>query len=184
MQRHYFLDDELDDLEKVSAELQQAGIAGEQVYVLTESEHEVEGRDFNHVWSILKQDTVHSAIIGSVIGVFLAVLVLVGAWASGLPESYTWVPFVFLAIVVLGFCTWEGGLWGIQQPHHEFKRFRTDLEHGRHLLLVEVDGAETETMNNVVSSHATLTRVGEGTPVPRFVRLGHIIFNRYREFGP
>lgn len=184
MQRHYFLDDDLDDLEGTSRELQAAGIPAEQIYVLTQSDHEVDRRSFNHVWSILRQDTVHSAIIGSVIGVGLAVLVLTGAWISGLPASYTWVPFIFLALVVLGFCTWEGGLWGIQEPHHEFRRFQAELENGRHLLLVETNGKQEEALNAVSQGHAQLRRVGEGTAVPAFVRLAHILFNRYRAWGP
>ena len=72
MQRYYFIDENLDDLEQVSAELEGAGIAKEQLYVLTQSDGEVDRRDFNYVWSILKKDTVRSAIIGSLIGIGLA----------------------------------------------------------------------------------------------------------------
>lgn len=184
MKRYYFLDNDLDDLERVSSELQAAGIAGEQIYVLTENDSEVDRRNFNYVWSILRRDTVHSAIIGSVVGVCLALLLVVGAWASGLAEAYTWVPFVFLAIIVFGFCTWEGGLWGIQEPHHEFRHFQSELENGRHLLLVEADKDESERLSTVCCSHPGLTRVGEGRAVPKFVRLGHVLFNRYRQWGP
>lgn len=184
MQRYYFIDENLDDLEQVSAELEGAGIAKEQLYVLTQSDGEVDRRDFNYVWSILKKDTVRSAIIGSLIGIGLAWVVLVAAWASGLPETYTWVPFIFLAIVILGFCTWEGGLWGIQQPHHEFKRFEQELESGRHVLLVETDQEHAAALSAVAEQHPMLRQVGEGTPVPRLVRLVHILFNRYRRWGP
>ncbi|MEM9397979.1 MAG: NAD/FAD-utilizing enzyme [Pseudomonadota bacterium] len=184
MQRYYFIDEDLDDLEKVSAELEGVGIAKEQLYVLTQSDGEVDKRDFNYVWSILKKDTVRSAIIGSLVGVCLAWLVLVGAWASGLPETYTWVPFVFLSIVVLGFCTWEGGLWGIQQPHHEFKRFSEELDKGRHILLVEAEAEYASAMTSVAEKHPMLRKVGEGRPVPKLLRWVHILFNRYRRWGP
>ncbi len=184
MLRHYFLDEDLDDLEAVSSELQAAGIAAEQIYVLTDSDDEVDRRNFNYVWSVLRKDTVRSAIIGSVIGVCLAVLVLAGAWASGIAASYTWTPFVFLAVIVLGFCTWEGGLWGIQEPHHEFKQFQSELENGRHLLLVEASNAQSQALESVCQSHPRLNPVGEGRAVPGFMRLGHILFNRYRAWGP
>ena len=184
MQRHYFSDDSLDDLEQVSQELESAGIAREQLYVLTQSDGEVDNRSFNYVWSILKKDTVRSAIIGSVIGLALAWAVLASAWASGLPDTYTWVPFVFLAIVILGFCTWEGGLWGIHQPHHEFKRFQGELDRGRHILLVETDGHQASVLDRVAGQHPGLVAVGEGRAVPKFFRLGHILFNRYRRWGP
>jgi len=184
MQRHYYLSDSLDELETVSAELQAGGIPGEQIYVLTEREDEVDRRNFNHVWAILRQDTIHSAIIGAMIGACLALLVVLGTWASGLAEVYTWVPFAFLAIILFGFCTWEGGLWGIQEPHHEFRHFQSELERGRHLLLVETDQAQAAIRERVCEAHQSLTRVGEGSAVPRFVRLAHILFNRYRQWGP
>jgi len=184
VQRYYFLDDDLDDLENISSELQAAGIPGEQIYVLTEKDSEVDRRSFNHVWSVLKRDTVHSAVIGSLIGVGLAALLLAGAWAGNLAETYTWTPFVFLAIVVLGFCTWEGGLWGIQEPHYEFGKFQSELKNGRHLLLVEANGVEADTLETVRKSHPGLTPAGQGKAVPRFLRLPHILFNRYRQWGP
>ncbi|MEL7044529.1 MAG: NAD/FAD-utilizing enzyme [Pseudomonadota bacterium] len=184
MLRFYFLGDDLDDLEAVSSELQAAGIAAEQIYVVTDSYDEVDRRNFNHVWSVARKDTVRSAIIGAFVGVCLAALVLVGAWTSGIAESYTWTPFVFLAVVVLGFCTWEGGLWGIQEPHHEFKRFQSELENGRHLLLVEASDAQSSALDSVCEKHSRLTPVGEGKAVPGFMRLGHILFNRYRAWGP
>jgi len=184
MQRFYFLGDDLDELEATSSELQAAGIPPEQIYVLTDSDGEVDRRNFNHVWSVLRKDTVRLAVIGSLVGIVLAALVLAGAWASGIAESYTWTPFVFLAVVVLGFCTWEGGLWGIQEPHHEFKQFQSELQNGRHLLLVEASNAQSSALQSVCRNHARLIPAGEGKAVPGFVRLGHILFNRYRAWGP
>ncbi|MEM1143339.1 MAG: NAD/FAD-utilizing enzyme [Pseudomonadota bacterium] len=184
MRRYYYLDDELDDLERISQELQSAGIPEEQIYVLTQSDDEVDRRNFNYVWSILKKDTVRSAVIGSLIGFALAWAVLVAAWVSGLPTTYTWVPFIFLAVVVLGFCTWEGGLWGIQQPHHEFKRFQGELAKGRHLLLVEAENQDSQALRMVTASHPKLEKAGEGRAMPKLLRMVHILFNRYRRWGP
>lgn len=184
MQRHYFVDDDLDDLETVSEELEDAGIAGEQIYVLTHNEEEVDRRNFNHVWSVLKKDTVRAALLGALIGVCLAAAVLAGAWASGLPQTYSWAPFTFLAIILLGFSTWEGGLWGIQEPHHEFKRFEAELDRGRHVLLVEADSKQLAAVNTVCGAHPGLNKIGEGKSVPKVLRMPHILFNRYRRWGP
>jgi hypothetical protein len=36
-------------------------------------------------------------------------------------------PFIFLAIIALGFSTWEGGFYGIQSPNFHFSKFEDVL---------------------------------------------------------
>ncbi len=61
------------------------------------------------------------------------------AQVTGVAAKVGWVPFVFLAIVLLGFFTWEGGLIGIQLPNSRFRRFEKALRAGEHVFFVDVD---------------------------------------------
>ena len=45
---------------------------------------------------------------------------------------------VLLALVLFGFCAWSGGLYGIQVPNRDFKRFEAQLREGRHVFVVDV----------------------------------------------
>ena len=54
------------------------------------------------VLSIMKKDVVRSAEWGAMIGVLAAALTLAIAYVSGLTRSVGWLPFVFLAVVLLG----------------------------------------------------------------------------------
>ncbi|AGH46335.1 hypothetical protein C427_4230 [Paraglaciecola psychrophila 170] len=47
---------------------------------------------------------------------------------NGMPQQQGGYTFGFLAVIVLGFCTWEGGLVGIQIPNYQFKRFQALLK--------------------------------------------------------
>ena len=138
MERYYYISDSLDELEDVEQELEKAGITTEQIHVLSQDDGEVAQRKLHSVTSIMKKDIVHSTVKGAIVGVCLSGLVLLGASWTGWPETYTWTPFIFLSIVVLGFSTWEGGLWGIQEPNHHFTRFQDELEEGKHILFVDV----------------------------------------------
>lgn len=184
MERYYYISDSLDELEVVEQELENAGIATEQIHVLSHDDREVANHRLHSVTSIMKKDIVRSTLIGAGVGICLATLVLVGAWLTGWPATYTWIPFVFLAIVLLGFSTWEGGLWGIQEPNHHFKRFQKVLDHGKHVLFVDVEKDQLSPMQAVLRAHPHLKNVGTGSSAPRMIVRGQQWFHRFMKWAP
>lgn len=169
MKRNYYISDDLDDLEIVERDLEAAGVTTPQIHVLSKDDAGVEQHHLHQVEAVLKKDVVHGTERGAIIGVIGAALVIGVAWFSGLPETYTWVPAIFLAVIVLGFCTWEGGLIGIQETHVDFKRFQGVLDSGKHVLFVDVDPEQESTLNRVVTAHPKLKGAGEGHATPRLV---------------
>ena len=141
MLRHYFISDSLDDLEVFEEQLEAAGVSSSQIHVLSRADAEVEHHHHLHeVQSFMKNDIVHSTIRGAVVGLVAFVLVLAIAYFAGWTEcAVGWMPFIFLAIVLLGFCAWEGGLLGIQRPNHDFSRFDQALSGGKHVLFVDLE---------------------------------------------
>lgn len=161
MQRHYFISDDLDELKSVETELERRGITTLQIHVLSERDADVEHHELHEVQSFMKNDVVHSSLLGAVIGIALCVVLLLAVQAAGFANSAAgWVPFIFLAVVVLGFCTWEGGLRGIQEPNHHFLRFQKELREGRHIFFVDVDRSEETLLNQVVAAHPALQAAG------------------------
>ena len=172
MKRYYFISDDLDDLELVERDLEAAGVTTPQIHVLSEDDAGVETHHLHNVEAVLKKDVVRGTELGAVVGVIGATAVILISWLTGFSESYTWVPAIFLAIVILGFCTWEGGLIGIQEPNMNFRRFQEILRDGKHVLFVDVDPEQEPILNRVVRQHPKLEGAGEGASTPRwFVRL-------------
>lgn len=170
MRRYFYISDDLDDLKALEQELQDNGVTTPQFHVLSLSDAEVKQRELHEVEAVLRKDVVHSMEKGALIGVLGAALVLVIAYLAGWTESAAgWTPFLFLAIVVLGFCTWEGGLFGIQEPHHQFKRFQQVLNSGRHVFFVDLTAEQDMILNRIVSSHPRLEKAGEGESSPRWL---------------
>lgn len=161
MKRHYFISDDLDDLEAVEAELENEGISTLQIHVLSQDDAATEQRNLHDVASFLKKDVVRSTEVGALLGIIGFVLVITVTHFTGLAEtSAGWVPFIFLALVVLGFLTWEGGFRGIQEPNHHFVRFQKALDDGKHILFVDVDKDEQQVAEKVIASHPHLEAAG------------------------
>ncbi|MCR8923942.1 NAD/FAD-utilizing enzyme [Dasania sp. GY-MA-18] len=170
MKRHFYITDNLDDLELVEQELESSGVETPQIHILSENDADVENHHLHEVEAVLKKDVVHSMEIGAVTGIVAAIIVLLVAYLAGWTESAAgWVPFIFLAVVVLGFCTWEGGLFGIQEPHYQFKRFQKALHEGKHVLFVDVAPNQENTLCQVVSRHPKLQIAGIGEATPSMV---------------
>jgi len=178
MKRHYYISDDLDDLDHVEDELEKQGIATPQIHVLSLDDAGVENRPhLNPVEAVLKKDVVRGTEFGALVGAICAALVLAGAYLAGLTESVGWMPFAFLAVVVLGFCTWEGGLLGIQEPHQDFVRFQKDLEAGRHVFFVDVTSEQEAVLAEIVGQHPGLQPAGSGQSTPEVVVLAQKKFN-------
>mgnify|MGYP000020274355 FL=1 len=180
MLRHYYVTDDLDELERVEHELEEQGFTEPQIHVLSENDREVEEHHLHEVEAVLKQDVVHSTEVGAVIGTIAVVILLTLVYIM---EWYTtaagWLPFIFLAIVLLGFCTWEGGFIGIQKPNVNFERFQESLHKGKHVLFVDVDPEQEMALASVMNHHPRVRPSGFGESTPRwFVRLQ----DKYRAF--
>jgi len=170
MNRHFYISDNLDDLETVESELEASGISTEQIHVLSDRDADVEQHHLHDVNSLMKQDVVHSGEIGAVIGIPLAALVLLGAYLAGWTESAAgWVPFIFLAIVILGFCIWEGGFFGIQVPNAHFSNLKKTVRDGEHIFFVDVEPAQEAVLDRVISHHPQLQIAGTGAAAPHWV---------------
>lgn len=167
MNRHYYISDDLNDLEKVETELEASGIDTEQIHVLSERDAEVERHHLHDVSSLMKKDVVHSGLVGSLIGLALATLVVCVAWASGWTETRAgWIPFLFLAAALLGFSIWEGSLFDMQTPSAVFKRFEQRLHEGKHVFFVDVKPTQEAVLQQVVSHHPMLRMAGTGSAPP------------------
>lgn len=171
MKRHFFISDDLDDLEKFEEELERAGVSTPQIHVLTLDDTGEETHAHLHgVQSIMKKDIIHSGEYGLAVGVVAAALVI---GLTYMMEWYTspagWIPFIFLAIILLGFFTWEGGFIGIQTFNSNFKRFKEELEAGKHVFFVDLTDEQEDVLERVMKAHPTARMAGTGRSTPHWI---------------
>ena len=168
MRRHYFVSNSLDDLEVLEEQLEAAGISTPQIHVLSRNDAEVADHHHLHeVQSFMKLDIVHTTLRGAVVGLCAFFLVLAVAHYAGWTESAVgWLPFLFLAVVLLGFSTWVGGLLGIERPNHNFIRFEKALRDGKHIFFVDLDPDQEAVLEKLLKSHPLVELAGTGSSTP------------------
>lgn len=185
MLRHYYIVDNLDELEEVEHELESEGITEPQIHILSQNDSEVEKHHLHEVESVLKQDVVHSTEIGAIIGVICATITLIVPYLMGWTNSAAgWIPFILLSVVILGFCTWEGGLIGIQTPNVNFVRFHELLNKGKHILFVDVAPDQELAIAMVMKKHGDIEAAGYGSATPEWVVRSQDNFKRFMKWMP
>ena len=168
MLRHYFISHNLDDLEVLEEQLEAAGVSTPQIHVLSREDAEVEHHQHLHeVQSFMKRDIVHSTLRGAVVGLCAFLLVPSVAYYAGWTDTAVgWLPFIFLAVVLLGFSTWVGGLLGIEKPNHNFVRFEQALSDGKHIFFVDLEPQQEAVLEKVLKSHPQVETAGTGSSAP------------------
>jgi len=162
MQRHYFIGTKLDELEEFEDQLEAAGISTPQIHVLSLDDAEVAKHQHLHeVQSVMKSDVVHTSCQGAFIGAALSLLTLVAVQQFGWANSAAgWMPFVFFVVVLMGFCTWEGGFIGIQKPNYKFVRFEEVLATGKHVFFVDLEPSQKPILDGLLKIHPSLEQAG------------------------
>ncbi len=171
LQRHFLISDDLDDLEHLEEELEDEGVPTPQIHVFTLDDTEAEQHAHLHdVQSIMKRDVIHSFIVGASVGVVLALAILAATALFGWHQSAAgWIPFIFLAIIALGFCTWEGGLFGVQTLNSHFKQFEQRLAEGKHVFFCDLTEEQEPIFRRVVDAHPSAQHAGTGNPTPYWI---------------
>lgn len=185
MLRHYFITDSLEDLVQVEQALISRHFLDSQIHVLSEQDAEVAKLQLHEIESVLKKDVIHSTKIGAVVGVILAIITLIFAYFMNWFNSPSgWLPFVFLSIVIIGFCTWEGGFIGIQTDNINFRRFKRLVNNGKHLLFVDIEPQQTNTLGEVIKQYPSLQAQGTGDASPHWVIYGREKYQMFMKSMP
>ncbi len=184
MKRYFYVSDDLNEIAAFENELEAKGVSRGQIHVLSNDEAGVAERNLNQVYSWFKTDVISTTYKGVLVGVVLAAIVLGIAASTGLPETITWAPFIMLAIVCVGFCTWEAGLIGSHLPSKRFKRFQEMLERGQHVLMVDADKADMEKLHEVVSQHRSVYAAGEEKTADQWTVVTEKRFRQVADWGP
>lgn len=162
MNRFYYVCKDLDEIAQTEEKLLAAGFSPLQLHVLSENDAAVAKRNLHDVASFSKRDVFRASFLGAGFGVVGAALVLLLGWLAGASGEAAWTAIGFLALCILGFCTWEGGLFGIQEPNREFKRFAPELKAGRHVFFADVNGEQKEHFLQILSHRPGMVKAGTG----------------------
>lgn len=184
MKRYFYLSSDLDDLAEIEAELKQQGLSMPQIHVISKDDAGLDNHELNQVHQWFQTDVIHSTLKGAVIGCVAASIVIAVAYFSGVTNYIGVTPFIFLSIVLLGFCTWEAGFIGTQLPNRYFKKFQKALDRGKHLLMVDVTTEEKAILKSVCARHPKLHKAGKGSGAPNWAIAGQKKAQEFAQSAP
>ena len=169
--RHYFISDDLDDLDLLEDQLEHAGIDSARIHVLGNDSVSVANHIHLHaVQSIFTRDVVHCIAVGAVIGLLGVCLVLGVTYVLDLPDAIIgWTPYIFLSVVVMGFCTWEGGFVGMQKTNYHYKQFDSALEDGKHVFIVDLVPNQEKSLSTALQDHPKLLEAATEVGSPHWI---------------
>lgn len=168
MKRHYFICEDLTDLESFQRELEDGGILTQQIHVLTLDTAAADSHEHIHeVHTFMKRDVIHAGEYGFAAGVVAAAAVLLVTYLAGWYQNpLGWVPFIFLAIIALGFLSWEGGFIGFQTFNRRFAEFKGELDRGSHVFFVDLTGNQEPLLQRAMRHHPSARPAGTGRARP------------------
>jgi len=175
LQRYFYIGENLDDLEVLERELEEAGVERPRIHVLSQDDSAVEHhKDLHEVESIMKSDLLHSTVIGLLVGLLAGGLLLWLTWVFG---WYTltgagWLPFVLGAAFLVVYFVGAGGFLGFQTHNHHFRAFERALNDNKHVFFVDLEPSRGATLEKIVQQHASLTPAGVAKSSPRWLVVG------------
>ena len=176
--RYYFTCDRLDDLEPMEQELRAPG-RRHRADPRALSQDDLgcaQHRHLHAVPSFMKLDVVHSSLVGAVLGLGLALLAVLAAYWAGLGSGEAGPALLaFVALVILGFTTWQGGLWGIQTRNARFRRFEQAMREGRHVFFVDAATGQQPLLKEIADRYPGLQTAGMERGAP-----GWLVFSQHR----
>jgi len=169
--RHYFISNNLDDLEQFEVQLEKESVSNLQIHVLSNDVEGVRKRPHLHeVGSFMKLDIIRSGLIGAAVGacVFSSLLMLTH-YLDWHKSDAGWIPFIFLALILFWFCVWEGGFIGIQRKNAFFAKFKKDLKDGLHVFYVDLYPSQEVILAQIIKLHPQVILAGTGKAEPHWV---------------
>lgn len=155
-----YLTDNAEELDAAEHDLEANGVPRSHIHVLSMNDAPLADKGLPLYSEWAKRDITHSGGKGAIIGLVTGALLLVGAYAYGVSESWAWAVLLFLSAVVVGFCTWEGGLVGVNRINHDFADQQDAINSGEHLLVVDAENPDEErAARYAIESHPVLRSV-------------------------
>ena len=152
--RLYYLANTLDDTEKISKDLERAGVGYEQQHILSKHEGRLVRHHLHTAGPLEKFDIIHYGERGAIIG-FLTGLLFVLLLEIFKPFSLNPDFWVHVGIWVLFTCfgAWAGGLVGTHRRNYRIAPLRSEIEAGKYIVLVDVHGHQIEAIKTFMENY-------------------------------
>lgn len=150
MKRLYYLAPTIDSVEKISEDLHKHGVTDWRFHVLSKDEAGLYTHHLHTANAFQKTDLVRFMERGLMVGLGVGLLF---ALPTVYLERFTLEAWFAVCLFCVLFGTWAGGIGGISQDHYKTRRFQSDIDEGKHLIMVDVSKDDLSVIQQLMMQH-------------------------------
>jgi hypothetical protein len=147
----YYLVPNLVSTHQVSVDLQDVGVDGWYVHVISKDEAGLKNEKIHSSNWLETTDLLHAGFVGANFGFIIGVLIA-GSLLLFEPfgPDFPTIAYFFMVAVATGFGAWVGGLTGLDTENQKLSRFHSAIEEGKYLVLIYAHKGEGEKIKEMM----------------------------------
>jgi hypothetical protein len=150
----YYLAPTLVSTSQVSDDLHDVGIDDWHVHVISKDEAGLNNEKIHSSNWLETTDLLRDGFIGANLGFIIGVLAAGGLLLfEPFGPDFPSIAYVFMVAVSTGFGAWVGGLTGLDTENQKIRRFHTDIEEGKYLILIYAHKGKGTKIKEMMRKH-------------------------------
>ncbi len=150
MKRLFYLVDSIDSVESISEDLHEQGITDWRFHIFSKDEAGLYTHRLHSASVLDKTDLPRFVERGMIIGALFTLFFVIPMAIWG---GLGWPPAAYVAMGVFAVLAggWLGGFGGIGTENYRIRKYHSDIEAGRHLVMVDVPKADVAQMKELMA---------------------------------
>lgn len=152
MKQYYYLTESIDSVEKISDDLHKAGVDDQHIHIIGEKVEGIESHHLHKARDMDETDIVRSSERGALFGIILGVLFFaLGMTYKPFGFEIEGVALVMITILIVGSCTWWGGIIGSYFDNYRIAAFHQAIHDNKYLIMVDTTASQGSAIRSMMS---------------------------------
>lgn len=167
MKQQYYLVEDIDNVERICDDLHKAGVEDKRIHIVSDDLDAIESHHLHQAREIDETDIVRFSERGALIGIIFGLLFLI--------VSMRYKPFglevegvaaVMITILIVGFCTWWGGIIGAYFTNYRISAFKQAIRGNKFLIMLDVPSNLSKNIRNMMTdTHSDAKWMGQNSTI-------------------
>jgi hypothetical protein len=167
MKQYYYLVEDIDNVEHICDDLHKVGVEDNQIHIVGGNADEIESHHLHQAREIDETDIARFSERGALLGIILGLLFLVAAIQyQPFGIEVEGVAAAMITILIIGFCTWWGGIFGAYFINYRIAPFKRAVRGNKFLIMLDVPGNLSDIIRDMMRrTHAEAKWLGQNSTI-------------------
>ena len=151
MKQHYYMTDDIDSVEHISADLHELNITDDHIHVVGMDIDAIEQHHIHLARAIDETDIVRSSERGTLLGIVMGILFVWGATTyQPFGFEFSTISLVMISMLIVGICAYWGGVFGTYFDNYRISGFHNAILAGKFLMMVDTRKDQESPLRNMM----------------------------------